>query len=202
MTVIFSDDFAAALNTTNWQDEASPTVWSTGSGVLACSTNNFRVLETTTTAHAAIADVLVTVKRSSATFDGCVIARSSVSDATSTTGNCYFLNAFDTNTLQFFRRIGSVNTQVGSNVTATFANGDTFGLKVTGTGATVTLTAYVNGIQVGTIGDTSGPRIVVAGQTGVVGFNLNSRYDDFSVDDLAVVGGAKPTGHYFAMMGQ
>lgn len=183
MTVLFSDNFSAALSGTNWSDEAG--VWSTGSGVLGCSTNNFRVLNTTTTAHPATADVRVSAKRSSATFDGCVLARSNVSGATSSVGNCYFLNWFDSNTLQFFRRIAGVNNQVGTDVTATHANGDTIGLQVTGTGATVTLTAYVNGVQVGTVGDTAGTRIVVAGQTGIVGFNLNSRYDDFSVDDLA-----------------
>lgn len=189
MAVIFSDDFnRASLGTTNWSDETG--TWSIESStILACSTGSFRVLNTTTTAHAAIADVMVTAKRASATGDWGIIARSSMSGATSTTGNCYIFNIYETDTVEFIRRIGNTSNTIGTAFTGVpHANGDTYSLKVTGSGATVTLTGYINGVQVATVGDTAGNRITVAGQTGFVGFNSSSRYDDFSVDDLS--GGA------------
>lgn len=185
MTVIFSDNFnRASLGTTNWADDTG-TYSIESSTVLACSSGAFRAINTTVTAHAAIADVMVTAKRASVTFDGCLIARSSMNGATSTAGDCYFMNIFETDSLEFFRRIGSSSNLLGSTFTGvTHSNGDTFSLKVTGTGATVTLTGYINGVQVATLGDSSGARILVPGQTGFVGFNASSRYDDFSVDNL------------------
>lgn len=189
MTVIFSDDFSAALSGTNWSDEAG--VWSTGSGVLACSTSNLRVLKTTTSAHASITDVKVSANRASATFDGCLIVRSTVAGATSNTGSCYFLNWFDTNTIQIFRRVTTTNSQIGTDITATHVNGSKVSLQVTGSGATVTLKAFVDDVEVGSRDDTSGSRITTGGQTGFFVFSNASRFDNFSVDDLAGAGGGQ-----------
>lgn len=193
MAILFTDNFASALNATNWLDEAVGPVWSTTGGLLACSTSNLRVLKTTTSAHAALVDVKVSAKRASATFDGCIICRSTVSDATSTTGSCYFLNWFDTNTIQIYRRVTNANSQVGTDITATHINGSRISLEATGSGATVTLNAYVDDVLVGSRSDTSGSRIVTGGQCGFFVFNSSSRFDDFEVDDLIAVGG-QPTG--------
>lgn len=193
MSVVFQDPFVGTLSATNWLDEATPAVWSIDTGELACSTNNFRILKTTGTAHAALVDVQVTARRASGTnFDGCVVARCTITDATSTTGSCYFLNIFGTNSVEFFRRVNSTNTQIGGTFTAAHADGDLFSLKVIGNGATIVLTAYINGVQVATVNDTSGPRITTGGQTGLVVFHNSTRFDDFSVDNT--IGPATGTG--------
>lgn len=185
MSIIFSDDFnRASLGTTNWSDEGG--VWSiSGSTILAVSSANFRVLNTTTTAHAAIADCRVKFTRASATFDGAMVVRSNVSGATSASGNCYVLNPFGTQ-FDVIRRIAGVNTTLSGGLTGlTSANGDVWEVLVQGTGATVTFDIYQNTNLRGQITDSGATRILVAGQTGFVTFSASSRFDDFSVDDLA-----------------
>lgn len=201
MATLFSDDFALTLSATNYLDEAVGPVWSTTGGLLACSTNNLRVLKTTVLAHAAIADVKASCTRASGTnFDGCLVIRSTVSDATSTTGSCYFINWFDTNKIQVFRRVTNTNTQIGADITATHTNGSKLSFEATGVGATVTLKTYVDDVLVDTRTDTSGPRIVNAGQTGFFVFNNSSRFDNFLVEDVAAAGGGKPALYYASLM--
>lgn len=186
MTVIFLDDFAGALNATNWLDEAAPPVWSTSGGEVTCSTANFRALKTTTSAHAAIADVQVKVKIAStaATFEGAVLARSNISGAISDTGNAYILHFFTSDDVRLLRRVNGVNNQIATRTQA-FADGDTFALRVTGVGATVTLKIIHNDVQLGAdVSDAAGSRIVAAGQTGLVVFGTGVFMDDFEVDDL------------------
>lgn len=186
MTVIFSDDFASSLNTTNWLDNAAPAVWSTSSGEVTCSTANFRALQTTTSAHAAIADCKVKAKIAStvATFEGAVIARSNISGAISDSGNAYILHFFTSDDVRLLRRVGGVNSSIATRTQA-FADGDTFALEVTGIGATVTLKIFHNDVQLGAdVSDAAGSRIVAAGQTGLVVFGTGVFMDDFEVDDL------------------
>lgn len=194
MTILFTDNFAATLSATNWLDEAAAPVWSTTGGLLACSTSSLRVLKTTTSAHAALIDVKASAKRASGTnFDGCLVVRCTITDPTSTTGSGYFMNWFDANTIQIFRRVTNTNSQIGLDITATHVNGSRLSLEATGSGATVTLNAYVDDVLVGTRTDSSGPRIVTGGQCGFFVFNNTSRFDDFEVDDLIVIGGGQPT---------
>lgn len=185
MTVIFSDDFnRASLGTTNWSDEAG--VWSIDSSIqLASSSSSFRVLNTTTNAHGALADCKLTFTRRSATFDGAVVARSTISGATSGTGSCYVINPFNNNEVDIIRRVAGVNTSIGSITGITHANGDVIAVEVLGTGATVTFNVYKNGSLLGTVQDSSGLRIVTAGQTGFVVFTSSCRFDDYSVDDTS-----------------
>lgn len=184
MTVIFSDDWSSgSINATNWTDESG--TWGVVTGEVRCTQAAQRHLKTTTAAHAAIADVLVTVRRASATnFDGGPVARSNVTGSSPTVGSCYLLDAFDTNTIEVYRRVTNVNTLLTS-ITATHADGDLIGLRVTGTGASVLLEVLVNGVVVGSVSDSNAARITAAGQTGHWSFVASSFMDDFSVDDLA-----------------
>lgn len=189
MSVVFSDAFGSALDTvTNWKDEAA--VWSTSGGVLLSSTSNFRALQTTTSAHAALADCRVTARRASGTFDGCIYARGNITGATSDAGSCYMLNIFGTDQWELTRITRpstTVNLVTAGDVgyVVTHVNGDLFGLEVTGTGATVTLKLLLNGAQVGPdVSDSGAGRITAAGQCGFRTFSTASRFDDFSVDDL------------------
>jgi hypothetical protein len=69
---------------------------------------------------------------------------------------------------QFYRLDpGQTYVQLGSNVAATLANGDTLRFTVTGTGATVTLTLYKNGVQVAQTTDNNANRIVSNGKVGL-----------------------------------
>lgn len=183
MTVLFTDPFTGTLSATNYTDEA--TQWSTSGGELLCGTSSFRVLNTTTSAHALLADCRLIFTRRSATFDGGVVARSTISGATSSIGNCYVINPFGTQ-VDVIRRIAGVNTTVAGGLTSiTYANGDIFTVDVKTTGATVTFDCFINATPIGTVTDSSGLRLLNTGATGFVVFNSACRFDDFSVDDLA-----------------
>lgn len=183
MTVLFTDSFTGTLSATNYTDEAAQ--WSTSGGELLCGTSSFRVLYTTAAAHAALDTVRLTFTRRSATFDGGVVARSTISGATSSTGNCYVINPFGTQ-VDVIRRIAGVNTTVPGGLTSiTYNNGDVFAVDVKTVGATVTFDCYINAVAIGTITDSSGLRLLNTGATGFVVFNSACRFDDYIVDDLA-----------------
>lgn len=185
MTVIFSDDWASgSINGTNWTDESG--TWAVVAGEVRCSQAAQRHLKTTTAAHAAIADCRVTARRASAaSFDAGVVARSSITGSTPSVGSGYILNVFGTQDIDLMRRVAGVNTSIATRTSA-HADGDTFALEVTGTGATVTLKIFINGVQIGAdVADSNAARITAAGQTGHWSFAANSFMDDFSVDDLA-----------------
>jgi hypothetical protein len=75
-------------------------------------------------------------------------------------------------TLKIQRIVGGVYTDIYSAALGiTFANGDEFGADVTGTGATVTITAYRNPSggswgAIGSVSDTDAARIVLSGSIG------------------------------------
>lgn len=182
MAVIFSDNFSAALNATNWTDERGST-WSTSAGsvVRSLGAGVLSPLTTKVAAHAAIADCQVTFTRQSATCDGGPYVR--VTGAPNSNG--YYADIVaGSGTVNLYRRVSAVDTLVGTWST-TNASGDTYGLKVQGVGATVTLTFYKNGTAIGSpILDSNAARIVVAGQTGIFAWDALTA-DDFIVDDTA-----------------
>lgn len=187
MATLFSDAFAT-LSGTNWTQEQG--TWSATSNQLrVTAVNAYREIRTTTSAHAAVANCKASITRrtSSASFDAGVIVRQSGSGAT-TSG--YYLDAYSGNTVELFRRVAGVDTSLGSRTT-TLANGDVYTLEVSGTGATVTLKAYKNGVQLGAdFTDTNAARIVAAGQAGVIAWaNIIHDFDDFLLEDLAGGGG-------------
>jgi hypothetical protein len=190
MSTIFSDSFTRAnsgtIDATNWIEIATGNWDLVSNAVTSASAGQ---LITTTSAHAAIADCKATAKCVSAPagFDGGLMVR-----ATTDGLNCYFLDAIrSAGTLSVFRKVANVDTQLGADITGlTIANGDTYTLEVSGTGATVTLKAYQNGVQRGSnFTDSSGSRITSAGQTGIIEFTGASvTWDDFLAENL-VAGG-------------
>ncbi len=188
MATLFSDDFNTGTepNSTNWTESSAD--WDLVSSRLRCVSNPgaIRFCQTTTSAHAAQTDVKAGVTRITGSgFDGGVAVR------TNGANTMYYLNAYGSNNIDVYRRVGGADTLVGSR-NQTHAANDIFALEVSGTGATVTLKVYRNGTQVSTnLSDSSGSRITASGQTGVIAWTEPLDYDDFLVEDLA--GGA--TGH-------
>lgn len=99
-------------------------------------------------------------------------------------------------TWSIYRYNDNSGSLVGSLGTQEFSAGDKIGLEVSGTGATVTLRAYIytGGVwtQVGSdVEDTSGSRITAAGY---IGAHMNDtanagRWDDFGGGEIVVGGG-------------
>lgn len=191
-TSLFSDDFNradnATVSATNWTENAAGD-WSIVSNKVR-SVNPLTVLVTKAAAHAAIADCKVTLKRAltGTSWDVGVLVRT---NSTGTTG--YFADPLGTgpsSTLDIWRIDGSLSTdvQIGGTVTVDINDGDIYALEVSGTGATVTLKAYINGVLKLTVTDSSASRITAAGQTGIINWNNTNDFDDFLVEDLLVPG--------------
>lgn len=189
MATLYTTDFSVDDEATNWQAGEN------GSGGTAlvisggqCTINAPSapsIQRTTTSAHAATADMKVTVKRvSGSSWDAGPVARSTASNTT------YYLDVYGSNNIDVYRRVAGADTLIGSR-NATHANGDTYALEVSGTGATVTFKVFRNGSQVGAnLTDTSGSRITAAGQAGLLSWTGAAMvFDDFLVEDLAAAGG-------------
>jgi hypothetical protein len=187
MSTLFSDNFnranSATIDATNWVEDASGN-WDLVSNAVTSASGG--QLVTTTSAHAAVADckATVTVPSAPAGFDGGVMVR-----ATTDGQNGYFLDAIrSAGSISVWRRVASADVQIGADITGlTIANGDTYSLEVSGSGATVTLKVYQNGVQKGSnFSDASGSRITTAGQAGIIDFTgATTTYDDFLLEDLA-----------------
>lgn len=188
MSIIFSDDFGTGTepNTTNWTETAGDIDLVSGKarGISRTNAPLGAIIGTTTTAHAAIADVRVNVDQGTTGSDSGPCARITNLDSTPT---MYVGNAFGS-TFEVLRYNNSnTATSIGS-VGITMVGGAQAGIKVTGTGATVTIECYYNGVLVTTLTDTNAARITAAGQTGVVEYTVGNdsaaEFDDFEVDDL------------------
>lgn len=187
MATLFSDNFnranAEVVDATNWVENPAND-WDIVSNEVQCGTASPPAfMLTTTSAHAAVADVAVSVtRRTGAGFDGGVVAR----EQNGTGATCYYLDCYGTNNVEIYRRVGGSDTLVDSRNT-THADNDVYRMEVTGTGATVTIKVFKNGVQMGAdIADTNGSRIVAAGQTGILSWGgAPMQYDDFLVEDFA-----------------
>lgn len=82
----------------------------------------------------------------------------------------------------FYRNNGSTDPSVlkdGANTQSGIADGSTFLVRVTGTGATVTVKVFVNGVEKDSADDTSASRITTAGHAGIWTYYENNYWDDF-----------------------
>lgn len=192
MATLFSDDFNRANNTdlgASWTEvKGNHQIVSNALQLAAYnSANNFADCRADTDAHAAVADCKVTATRVSGTsFDALIYARGSGTDSTYTG---YVLNVYGSNNIEVYRFNSGTSALIGAR-NATHSNGDSYGLQVSGTGATITFKVIRNGAQVGAdLTDTSGSRITAAGQTGLGNWATStSTWDDFLVEDLAAGG--------------
>lgn len=92
--------------------------------------------------------------------------------------------------LSIFRNIAGAGTQIGVSETVSYAPNDVIKMEVSGTGATVTITVYKNGVQVHQVTDTSGSRLV-SGTRGMVGGygaggTVLVQLDDYTHGDIVV----------------
>lgn len=191
MTQIFSDNFNRAneeLNASaNWTEDTGDD-WDVvgGDHLNNTSSTNPGICRTTTTAHAALADVEVSVKNfTAATFDGGPCVRMPAGAGGAET--FYYADVFGS-TFQIYRRDAGTDTAIGAAGSITLGANKIIKLKATGTGATVTLIGTYDGIEEVNTTDTSGSRITTAGQTGLLSWisAADADFDDFSVDDLLV----------------
>lgn len=184
MANLFSDNFNRADNSvvdaTNWTENEPAGTWAISSNQLARAGGGFTSIVATTTAHAAIADCKASIKRITGSgFDGGPCVRS-----TSDGNTMYYLDVYGSDTLEVYRRVSGTDTLVAGR-TQTHGASDVYRLEVSGTGATVTLKIFRNGVQVGAdISDSNAARITAAGQMGVIAWNAEN-FDDFLAEDLA-----------------
>jgi hypothetical protein len=186
MTTLFADDFNradnATVDATNWTENGGSD-WSIVSNRVRAA-NSAIFLITTTSAHAAVADCYVEVEiRDNTGLDGGPMSR-----ALSNGTQGYFADIIAaSNLMNFWRRVAGSDTQVGADITGlTFAIGDKIGLLTQTVGATVELSLYQNSVFKGKVVDSTGARLLSAGQTGIAHFlPAPCDYDNFLVTDLA-----------------
>lgn len=108
-----------------------------------------------------------------------------------------------TDSLKCDRVINNAATNLRNDTSQTWANGDTVEAEVTGSGATVTIKLFRNGVQVGTdISDTDANRLLTGnpGTHCYLGAEDILRGDNFEAGDVTA-GGGQPTRsmHQFTM---
>ena len=93
----------------------------------------------------------------------------------------FYATRFRGNDVLFMRGDGATDPTLllDSVNTATGASSHTYKMSVTGTGATVTLKSYYDGIETFSYDDTNALRITTKGYTGIFGYGVNAKYDDF-----------------------
>ena len=83
----------------------------------------------------------------------------------------------------------TVATQIGDAEELTLSDGDKIGMRITGTGATVTIEMWADSGSgwelIGTVTDTSAGRITSSGYIGLIADNNECRFDDFGGGDYA-----------------
>lgn len=183
MSTIFSDNFnradSATVDATNW-NEVGPTDWNLASNAVTTGGGGTFFLILTDAAMTNLVDSRVSCRRVSSvgTFDGGPCARSTNDGAT-----MYFLDAVGTNSVTIWRSNSGSDTQIGASASPTLDDNDVYTLEVTGSGATVTLKAYVNATLVLTVTDTDAARITAAGKMGIALFS-HAVMDDFLGEDF------------------
>jgi hypothetical protein len=144
------------------------------------------ILLTTTSAHPDTTDVAVSATQAATGSDGGPFARCTDSDTTPT---LYGVDSYPA-TIEIYRHDNNgVGTLLRTSANTQAANA-IVRLEVTGTGATVTLKQFYNGVQKGAdASDGSANRITTAGRTGIYnwvnGGTTARDYDDFLVEDFA-----------------
>lgn len=201
MANLFTDNFTranAANLGSNWDadDSGNNIDWDldTNTAENQFSANNGQWTRTTSSAHAATADVKVSVTTVGSGHDGGPLAR--CTSVGNTTKEAYVVYASSGGISIVRNNASGAETQLGSTIAITAAAAKVVAIEVSGTGATVTIKSYYDGVLKDTQSDSSASRLTAAGRTGMTNWaalGTNSRWDDFTVDDLAAGGGATVT---------
>lgn len=188
MSQLFADDFntGSEPNATNWTESVGS--WNLTGQRLRSTGMGLAICQTTSSAHAAEANAKVTITQRTTTGDGGPVARCTEADATPTLYMCDVWS----NKCEIIRHNNSGTGTVLRTVDITRVADAVAKLEVSGTGSTVTLRQYYNGVQQGADyldGDAS--RITSAGRTGVLVWigqadgGDRGDYDNFLVEDNA-----------------
>lgn len=193
MATLFSDDFNRADNTSlgaNWTELNGDSQILSNRLRFATSTSGAVRVNTTVSAHAATADVKVTVTQVSSSGDGGPCARDSGDNDTAPT--MYAVDVY-TGTCEIYRHDNSLSGTLLRTASITQVANGVIALEVSGTGATVTLKQYYQGSQRGADAtDSTANRITSANRTGAYNWvsATDGDYEDFLVEDL-VAGAAR-----------
>ncbi len=149
-------------------DTAAEYFRATGAGTIGDTHAEVKIVSTTN-----IGDPLVCVRVASAAFNDMYVAYAHGSGASSA--------------LDLYRRDAGAWVSLATNTFTQWTIGDTFGLEVTGSGATVVCKLFRNGSQVGsTYNDTAATRKTAAGYVGIRLQNVaTARFDDFLAYSLS-----------------
>lgn len=191
MATLFSDDFNIA------DTSALGANYTESNGDSAIVSNKIRLasfpgsggpglLLTTATAHAATTDVAVSATQGATTGDGGPVARCTTGGSTPTLYDIDVSGAV----AEIYRHDASATGTLLRTASVTRVANAVVRLEVTGTGATVTLKQFYNGVQQGAdASDGSANRITTAGRTGIhnwiPGGTTDRDYDDLLVEDFA-----------------
>lgn len=198
MSALFSDDFNRAntsVTTPNYGEYKTDQTgtfdgWSIVSNAIQSITigTGSATIVTTTTAHAAIADVEVAIDQVGLQqSDGGPCAR--VIQPGTTSWAMYGIDAEANGTGNFiiYRFTWAAGWVVIASVAMpTKTAPGTIKLRVEGSGATVTLTGYYNGAMIIQTTDTAGNRVTGAAQAGVFSWTISTTNNSNAYDNLVV----------------
>lgn len=184
-TTLFSENWTGQGDNTalgaNWTEVAGGADIVSNKARFANGGSSPAYIVTTTTAHAATADSTVSVTHSTTACDGGPVSRCTDADTTPT---MYVVDAF-AGACNIYRHDNSGTGTELVTESVTLGANQVVALGTSGTGATVTLKSYYNGILRDTFGDSDALRITGAGRTGIMnwinGGTTDRDWDDFSV---------------------
>lgn len=101
------------------------------------------------------------------------------------TGTGYVGRYAEGSGFQFYRLDTGISfVQIGTNTAGSLADGDTLKFTISGTGATVSLELFKNGVSVASATDTSGSRIVTNGRVGLHIYDPSDGTGNYRVNQL------------------
>lgn len=202
MATLFSEPWTRADNTAlgaNWTEVAGD--YAILSNALRDVTqNNASVARTTTSAHAAVADVAVSTTQIATSSDGGPAARLNAGTPANGGGTNasqnYSVDCYSTLS-EIYRFDPAVGNVLLRTTTVSKVANAVLRIEVTGSGATVTVKQFYNGVQQGAdVSDGAATRITAAGQTGLLTWSTaaGASWDDFLVEDFASALSEPPSG--------
>lgn len=84
-----------------------------------------------------------------------------------------------------YRKVGGGFAPLTTLTSITHSDGDVISAQVSGTGATVTIEAFIDDVSQGSVEDTNAARITTAGRAGIRTNNTGTVFDDFEAGILA-----------------
>lgn len=101
------------------------------------------------------------------------------------TGTGYVGRYAEGSGFQFYRLDTGISfVQIGTNTAGSLADGDTLKFTISGTGATVSLELFKNGVSVASATDTSGSRIVTNGRVGLHIYDPSDGTGNYRVNQM------------------